>query len=123
MFKTALQNIDGSKCEYLKYWMGTEGIPLIDKFKNSDKLVYENPPGATEGTIPSGHNLDTYWNLLEEEFKPKENKIILILDLWSKSKQNSTSLNKWSTKVYNMVELCNYELTDIVLKIELSETY
>ena len=86
VFKAALKNIDGaSKCEYLKYWMGTEGIPLIDKWENSGKLVYVNPPGTAEGTIPSGHNLDTYWNLLEEEFKPKENKIILILDSWTKS--------------------------------------
>ena len=109
VFKAALKNIDGaSKCEYLKYWMGTEGIPLIDKWENSGKLVYVNPPGTAEGEIPSGHNLDTYWNLLEEEFKPKENKIILILDLWTKLKQNSTSLNEWIMKVYNIVELCNY---------------
>ena len=73
VFKAALKNIDGaSKCEYLKYWMGTEGIPLIDKWENSGKLVYVNPPGTAEGTIPSGHNLDTYWNLLEEEFNQKK---------------------------------------------------
>ena len=36
VFKAALRNIDGtSKCEYLKYWMGTEGIPLIDKWENN----------------------------------------------------------------------------------------
>ena len=81
VFKAPLKNIDAaSKCEYLKYWMGTEGIPLIDKWENSGKLVYVNPPGTAEGTIPSGHNLNTYWNLLEEEFKPKENNIISILD-------------------------------------------
>ena len=101
VFKAALKNIDGAfKCKYLKYWMGTEGIPLIDKWKNSGKLVYE-------GDHPSGYNLDTYWNLLKEEFKPKENKIILILDLWTKLKQNSTSLDEWIMKLYNMVELCN----------------
>ena len=59
-------------------------------------------------TLGYDNNLDTYWNLFEEEFKPKENKTTSTLDLWIKSKQNSTSLNEWITKVYNMVELCNY---------------
>ena len=67
--------------------MGTEGIPLIDKWENSGKLPYVNTPGAAEGTIPSRHILNTYWNLLEEEFKPKENKIISILDLWQNQKK------------------------------------
>ena len=50
--------------------------------------------------------LNTYWDLME--FKPKANKIISIIELWSKTKQGSTSLNEWITRVYNMVTECNY---------------
>ena len=89
------------KGEYLKYWMGTEGLPLIEKWENRGKLTYE-------GYAATSNNIDTYWTLLEEEFKLKANKIISIIELWNKSKQGSTSLNEWITHVYNMVDQCKY---------------
>ena len=71
---------------------------------NLQTTVYRVP----KGIIPSGHKLeDTYWNLLEEEFKPRANKLISIIELWSKSKQNSTPLNEWITKIYTMVHPCD----------------
>ena len=54
--------------------------------------------------------MKTYWNLLENELKPKAHNIISILNIWTNSKQNSMELNDWITKVYNKVELCNYEV-------------
>ena len=45
--------------------------------------------------------LSTYWTLLEEEFKPRANRIISVIDLWTNSKQGQLGLSEWITKVYN----------------------
>ena len=90
-----------AKCSYIKYWLGEQGLPLIHKRENTGDLIYT-------GADPNGYKTWTYWNLLENEFRPKANKIISVLDLWTNSKQNSMDLNEWITKVYNQVELCNY---------------
>ena len=93
---------DKAKCNYLKFWLAEEGLPLIRKWENTKKLVYT-------GDSPSGHKLTTYWNLLDEEFKPKANRIISVIDLWTNSRQGQTPLSEWITKVYNQVELCHYK--------------
>ena len=62
---------------YLKYWMGDQGIPLIEKWESTGKLDYSNAKEtpATEGgrrrALSSGYKVQTYWDLLDEEFKPK----------------------------------------------------
>ena len=105
---------DPIKGEYLKYWMGTEGLPLIEKWENTSKLTYD-------GDAAISKNIDIYWTLLEDEFKPKANKIISIIELWNKSKQRSASLNEWITRVYNMVDQCKYaddrdNITDRIIR-------
>ena len=47
-------------------------------------------------------------NLLEAEFKPKGNKLLSVIELWTRSKQGSKTLNEWLTYVYNLVESCDY---------------
>ena len=82
---------------YLKYWMGDQGIPLIEKWESTEKLDYSNAEESTEGrrrTLSSGYRLQTYWDLLDEEFKPKGNKLFSILELWTRNKQGSNSLNQ-----------------------------
>ena len=49
-----------------------------------------------------------YWNLLEAEFKPKGNKLLSVIELWTRSRQGSKTLNEWLTYVYNLVESCDY---------------
>ena len=95
---------DRAKCNFLKFWLGEEGLPLIQKWEDTKKLIYV-------GDNPSGHDLDTYWTLLEEEFKPRANRIISVIDLWTNSKQGSLGLSEWITKVFNQVELCHYDAT------------
>ena len=90
-----------TKCSYIKYWLGEQGLPLIRKWENTGELIYT-------GADPNGYKTKTYWNLLENEFRHKANKNISVLELWTNSKQNSMDLNEWITKVYNQVELCNY---------------
>ena len=99
---------------YLKYWMGDQGIPLIEKWESTGKLDYSNAEEtpATEGgrrrILSSGYKVQTYWDLLDEEFKPKGNKLLSIIELWTHSKQGDKPLNQWLTQVYNLVNICKY---------------
>ena len=99
---------------YLKYWMGDQGIPLIEKWESTGKLDYSNADEtpATEGgrrrVLLSGYKIQTYWDLLEEEFKPKGNKLLSFIELWTRSKQGDKPLNQWLTQVYNLVNICKY---------------
>ena len=109
---------------YLKYWMGDQGIPLIEKWESTGKLDYSNADEtpATEGgrrrILSSGYKIQTYWDLLEEEFKPKGNKLIFIIELWTHSKQGDKPLNQWLTQVYNLVNICKYpeDSTDRIIR-------
>ena len=109
---------------YLKYCMGDQGIPLIEKWECTGKLDYSNADEtpATEGgrrrILSSGYKIQTYWDLLEEEFKPKGNKLISIIELWTHSKQGDKPLNQWLTQVYNLVNICKYpeDSTDRIIR-------
>ena len=109
---------------YLKYWMGDQGIPLIEKWESTGKLDYSNSreTPATEGgrrkALSSGYKLQTYWDLLDEEFKPKGNKLLSIIELWTRSKQGDKPLNQWLTQTYNLVNICKYpeDSTDRIIR-------
>ena len=109
---------------YLKYWMGDQGIPLIEKWESTGKLDYSNAEEtpATKGgrrrILSSGYRLQTYWDLLDEEFKPKGNKLLSIIELWTRSKQGDKALNQWLTHVYNLVNICKYpdDSTDRIIR-------
>ena len=124
IFRSALSKATPEeKTAYLKYWMGDEGLPLIEKWESTGKLDYSNAEEtpATEGgrrrILSSGFKVQTYWDLLEEEFKPKGNKLISIIELWTRSKQGNKTLNEWLTYVYNLVEACNYgDYTDRIIR-------
>ena len=109
---------------YLKYWMGDQGIPLIEKWESTGKLDYSNAreTPATEGgrrrALLSGYKVQTYWDLLDEEFKPKGNKLLSIIELWTRSKQGDKPLNQWLTQIYNLVNICKYpeDSTDRIIR-------
>ena len=109
---------------YLKYWMGDQGIPLIEKWESTGKLDYSNAEEtpATEGgrrrVLSSGYKIQTYWDLLDEEFKPKGNKLLSIIELRTRSKQGDKPLNQWLTQVYNLVNICKYpeDSTDRIIR-------
>ena len=109
---------------YLKYWMGDQGIPLIEKWESTGKLDYSNAreTPATEGgrrkALSSGYKLQTYWDPLDEEFKPKGNKLLSIIELWTRSKQGDKPLNQWLTQIYNLVNICKYpeDSTDRIIR-------
>ena len=90
--------------QLINKWITTNKLDLSNENDASDKRKNKNPSG-----VPNGYIIQTYWNLLEEELKPKGSKLIYILKLLSdKSKQGSRSLNDWLIYVYNLVETCNY---------------
>ena len=109
---------------YLKYWMGDQGIPLIEKWESTGKLDYSNAKEtpATEGgrrrALSSGYKVQTYWDLLDEEFKPKGNKLLSIIELWTHCKQGDKPLNQWLTQIYNLVNICKYpeDSTDRIIR-------
>ena len=109
---------------YLKYWMGDQGIPLIEKWESTGKLDYSNAeetPATDDGRrriLSSGYKVQTYWDLLDEEFKPKGNKLLSIIELWTHSKQGDKPLNQWLTQVYNLVNICKYpeDSTDRIIR-------
>ena len=109
---------------YLKYWMGDQGIPLIEKWESTGRLDYSNSreTPATEGgrrkALSSGYKLQTYWDLLDEEFKPKGNKLLSIIELWTRSKQGDKPLNQWLKQIYNLVNICKYpeDSTDRIIR-------
>ena len=61
-----------------------------------------------EDFLSSGYKLETYWKLLDEEFKPKGNKLLSIIELWTHSKQGDKTLNEWLTYIHNLVNVCKY---------------
>ena len=92
VFKSALRTTDeAAKCQYLKYWLGKEGLPLIERWTKTGKI-----PTATADD--AGNKLETYYDLLEDECKPKGNRILSVMALWStQSHQGSSPLNDWIT--------------------------
>ena len=106
IFSSALEESSSKqKVSYLRYWMGEQGIPLVKKWTALGKLDFSS---AEEDDLSSGYILQNYWNLLEAEFKPKGNKLLSVIELWTRSKQGSKTLNEWLTYVYNLVESCDY---------------
>ena len=124
IFRSALsQATPEERTSYLKYWMGDQGLPLIEKWETTGKLDYSNAntspakEGGRTRPLSSGFKLETYWKLLEEEFKPKGNKLISIIELWTQSKQGPKTLNEWLTYIHNLVEACNYgDSTDRIIR-------
>ena len=93
IFSSALlENTPEQKVAYLRYWMGDQGIPLVKKWTALGKLDFSNPTdGGRDRPISSGFILDNYWKLLEAEFKPKGNKLLSVIELWTRSRQGCPS--------------------------------
>ena len=106
IFSSALEESSSKqKVSYLRYWMGEQGIPLVKKWTALGKLDLSS---SEEDDLSSGYILQNYWNILDAEFRPKGNKLLSVIELWTQSKQGSKTLNEWLTYVYNLVESCDY---------------
>ena len=61
--------------------MGDPGIPLIRKWENTKKLSFEHAEATDAHAISNGYKLETFLNLLDEELKPKGNKLLSVIEL------------------------------------------
>ena len=99
---------------YLRLWMSDKGVTLIKKWVSTGKIDFSDPVGkpasGNRARVPplNGFILQTFWDLLEIELKPKGNKLLSIIELWTHSKQSDKPLNEWLTSIYNLVEVCDY---------------
>ena len=50
--------------------------------------------------------------------RPKGNKLLSIIELWTRSKQGDKPLNQWLTQIYNLVNICKYpeDSTDRIIR-------
>ena len=105
---------ENEKCGYVHLWKGDEGYPYIEKWKATSKLDISAPEDIQNDANvitthkSSGFKLQTYWDLLNRELKPKSNNILAIIELWTKCHQGNSPLTEWITKVYNVVGNCDY---------------
>ena len=83
----------------IKIWEATWGI----RFFYPVEIPAEG--NRTTVMISIGYQGRNYWPF-EEDFKPNANKILPIIELWTRCKQNSLSLNEWITNVFNLAEIC-----------------
>ena len=67
--------------------------------------------------ISSSYKLETFWNLLNEQLKPKGNKLLLVIKLWTWSKQGHL-MNGWPM----YTTLFSYIITPQPPRKELFET-
>ena len=81
IFSSALEEKSSKqKVSYLRYWMGEEGIQLVKKWTALGKLDFSN---SEEGALSSGYILQNYRDLLDAEFRPKGNKLLSVIELWT----------------------------------------
>ena len=105
---------ENEKCGYVRLWMGDEGYPYIEKWKATSELDFSTAEDVQDGAghitahKSSGYKLQTYWDLLDKELKPKSNNILAIIELWTKCHQGNSLLTEWITKVYNVIANCDY---------------
>ena len=83
-----------------------------------DPIMQHGVRSGRRRTLSSGYKVQTYWDLLDEEFKPKGNKLLSIIELWTRSKQGDKPLNQWLTQIYNLVNICKYpeDSTDRIIR-------
>ena len=109
LFNSALTKASNAeKSSYVQLWMGKDSYPIVRKWTAENKLDFTRRVAADGEPISSGFLPETYFELLEAEFKPKANRIISIIHLWTQVKQGNIELNEWITRIINLVEECGY---------------
>ena len=94
--------------------MGNEGVPLIKKWISTGKIDFSGPVERTASgnrsrvLLSNGFILQTFWDVLDAEFKPTVKRLLSIIELWTHSKQLNEPLNECLTSVYNLVDVCDY---------------
>ena len=90
------------KARLVQLWMGEDSFPVVKMWEDAGDLPRENAGDA--GNLPV-----TYINKLREFFKPKQNKLMAIREVWTDFHQGNEELNAWIARVSNAVQLADYQ--------------
>ena len=81
--------------------MGKESFPLIKMWEDAGDLPRENAEDA--GNLPA-----TYFTKLDDFFKPKQNTMMAIREVWTNFQQGNEELNSWIARISNSIQLASY---------------
>ena len=81
--------------------MGKESFPLVKMWEDAGDLPREDIGDA--GNLP-----ETYFGKLHAFFKPKQNTMMAIREVWTNFQQGSEELNSWIARISNAIQLCEY---------------
>ena len=87
---------DAFKVNLIQLWMGKESFPLVKMWEDAGDLPRDRADDT--GNVPA-----TYFTKLEEFFKPKQNTMMAIKDVWTNFQQGNEELNSWIARISNAV--------------------
>ena len=89
------------KSRLVQLWMGKDSFPLVKMWEDAGDLPRANAEDA--GNIPA-----TYFTKLDAFFKPKQNTMMAINEVWTNFQQGNEELNSWIARISNAIQLANY---------------
>ena len=96
------------KARLVQLWMGEDSFPVVKMWEDAGELPRENAGDA--GNLPA-----TYINKLRDFFRPKQNTLMAIKEVWTNFQQGNEELNSWIARISNAIQLAKYhELPDDV---------
>ena len=98
---------DAFKARLVQLWMGKDSFPLVRMWEDAGDLRRVTPEGAHDATGP-GNLPQTYFNKLDEFFKPKQNTLMAIREVWTNFQQGNEELNSWIARISNAIQLASY---------------
>ena len=94
-------NTDAYKSRLVQLWMGKESFPLVKMWEDAGDLPRDRADDA--GNLPA-----TYFAKLDAFFKPKQNTMMAIKEVWTNFQQGNEELNSWIARISNAIQLANY---------------
>ena len=89
------------KINLIQLWMGKKSFPLVKMWEDANELPREEINDA--GNLPQ-----TYFTKLDAFFKPKQNTMMAIREVWTNFQQGNEELNSWIARISNAIQLCEY---------------
>ena len=96
-----MANTDAYKSRLVQLWMGKESFPLVKMWEDAGDLPRDRADAA--GNLPA-----TYFEKLDAFFKPKQNTMMAIKEVWTNFQQGNEELNSWIARISNAIQLANY---------------
>ena len=98
---------DAFKARLVQLWMGPDSYPLVKMWEDAGELRRTTEEGAHDATGP-GNLPQTYIDKLDEFFKPKQNTMMAIKEVWTNFQQGNEELNAWIARISNAIQLAKY---------------